>query len=105
MQRRGEIVGWSTGALGFAALALSNSLAFAAPLQARSQPPNQPAQHLDLRAPSAASEGGNAAETSSGAFPSHRQNLALQQLVDLELVHLGLNPQGKPGLWLVQKTH
>jgi hypothetical protein len=68
MQRRGEIVGWSTGALGFAALALSNSLAFAAPLQAR-------------------------------------QNLALQQRVDLELVHLGLNPKGKPGLWLVQKTH
>ena len=21
------------------------------------------------------------------------------------LVHLGLNPKGKPGLWLVQKTH
>jgi hypothetical protein len=21
------------------------------------------------------------------------------------LLHLGLNPKGKPGLWLVQKTH
>ena len=85
-------------------------------------------------------EGGNGAEKSSNAFPSHRQNLAAAERVDLPalglesmrarptvqdfvrrvhreglpvarlfetkgaLVHLGLNPKGKPGLWLVQKT-
>ena len=140
MQRRGEKVGWSTATLGFAAVALSISAAFAAPPLARPPP-----QHLDLRAPLPASEGGNAAEKSSTAFPSHRQDLAVQQRVaqqraDLPalgldgmharptvqdfvrrahreglpvarlfetkgaLVHLGLNPKGKPGLWLVQKT-
>jgi len=141
MQRGGEKVGWSTATLGFAALVLPISAAFAAPPPSRLQSQIQtPVQHLDLRAPSHALEGGNDAEKSSPAFPSHRQNLAVQQRADLPalgfdgmharptvqdfvrrahreglpvarlfetkgaLVHLGLNPKGKPGLWLVQKT-
>jgi hypothetical protein len=143
MQSWGEKVGCSTAMLGFAALVLSSSAALAAPPQGRLGPQNQispPAQRLDLRAPSHALEGGNGAEKSSNAFPSHRQNLAAAERVDLPalglesmrarptvqdfvrrvhreglpvarlfetkgaLVHLGLNPKGKPGLWLVQKT-
>ena len=135
-----------TATLGFAALVLSSSAAFAVPPQAQARlrlpgPTPAPAQRLDLRAPANAVESGNAAEKSSGAFPAHRQNLAAQQRVELPalgleamhtrptlqdfvrrvhreglpvarlfetkgaLVHLGLNPKGKPGLWLVQKTH
>jgi hypothetical protein len=141
MQRKGEKVGSST-ALGIAGLVLSSSAAFAAPPQGPSRPQSQtPAQHLDLRAPSHALEGGNGVEKSSHAFPSQRQNLAVQQQAELPalgldgmharptaqdfvhrvhreglpvarlfetkgaLLHLGLNPKGKPGLWLVQKTH
>jgi hypothetical protein len=143
MQRRGEKAGWSTATLGAAALVLSSSAALAAPPQGRVHPQSQipaPAQHLDLRAPSHTLEGGNGAEKSPNAFPSHRQNLAAQERADLPvlgmdgmharptvqdfvrrvhreglpvarlfetkgvLVHLGLNPKGKPGLWLVQKT-
>jgi hypothetical protein len=135
-----------TATLGFAALVLSSSAAFAVPPQAQARlrlpgPTPAPAQRLDLRAPANAVESGNAAEKSSDAFPAHRQNLAAQQRVELPalgleamhtrptlqdfvrrvhreglpvarlfetkgaLVHLGLNPKGKPGLWLVQKTH
>jgi hypothetical protein len=135
-----------TATLGFAALVLSSSAAFAVPPQAQGRlrlpgPTPAPGQHLDLRAPAHALEGGNVAEKSSDAFPAHRQNLAAQQRVELPalglegtharptvqdfvrrvhreglpvarlfetkgaLVHLGLNPKGKPGLWLVQKTH
>jgi hypothetical protein len=137
----------AVAALEVGALFLMASAAFAAP------PPGRvlqaPSQHLDLRLPSHAGEGGGSvAEKSSDAFPSmaHRQNLAQQNLGQQErvalpalgsdgmharptlqdfvqrvhreglpmarlfenksaLVHLGLNPKGKPGLWLVQKTH
>ena len=37
----------------------------------------------------------------------HREGLPMARLFENKsaLVHLGLNPKGKPGLWLVQKTH
>jgi hypothetical protein len=37
----------------------------------------------------------------------HREGLPVARLFEnkFALVHLGLNPKGKPGLWLVQKTH
>lgn len=37
----------------------------------------------------------------------HREGLPVARLLETKsaLVHLGLNPRGKPGLWLVQKTH
>jgi hypothetical protein len=37
----------------------------------------------------------------------HREGLPVARLFESKsaLVHLGLNPKGKPGLWLVQKTH
>jgi hypothetical protein len=37
----------------------------------------------------------------------HREGLPVARLFETKsaLVHLGLNPRGKPGLWLVQKTH
>jgi hypothetical protein len=38
---------------------------------------------------------------------SHREGLPVARLFETKgaLLHLGLNPKGKPGLWLVQKTH
>jgi hypothetical protein len=134
-------------ALEVSALLLLTSAAFGAPPQGRLL--QAPAQHLDLRLPSHAAEGGgNVAEKSPNGFPSmaRRQNLGQQNLGQPErvevpvlgsdgmharptlqdlvqrvhreglpvarlfenksaLVHLGLNPKGKPGLWLVQKTH
>jgi hypothetical protein len=37
----------------------------------------------------------------------HREGLPVARLFESRsaLVHLGLSPKGKPGLWLVQKTH
>ena len=37
----------------------------------------------------------------------HREGLPLARLFENRsaLVHLGLSPKGKPGIWLVQKTH
>jgi hypothetical protein len=37
----------------------------------------------------------------------HREGLPIARLFESKsaLVHLGLSPRGKPGLWLVQKTH
>lgn len=37
----------------------------------------------------------------------HREGLPVARLFESKaaLLHLGLNPKGKPGLWLVQKTH
>jgi hypothetical protein len=37
----------------------------------------------------------------------HREGLPVARLFENKsaLVHLGLSPKGKPGLWLVQKTH
>jgi hypothetical protein len=37
---------------------------------------------------------------------THREGLPLARLFESKsaLVHLGLSPKGKPGLWLVQKT-
>jgi len=37
----------------------------------------------------------------------HREGLPVARLFETKsaLVHLGLSPRGKPGLWLVQKTH
>jgi hypothetical protein len=37
----------------------------------------------------------------------HREGLPVARLFESNsaLVHLGLSPKGKPGLWLVQKTH
>jgi hypothetical protein len=37
----------------------------------------------------------------------HREGLPVARLFETKsaLLHLGLNPRGKPGLWLVQKTH
>jgi hypothetical protein len=37
----------------------------------------------------------------------HREGLPVARLFETKsaLVHLGLSPKGKPGLWLVQKTH
>ena len=37
----------------------------------------------------------------------HREGLPMARLFETKsaLVHLGLSPRGKPGLWLVQKTH
>jgi hypothetical protein len=36
----------------------------------------------------------------------HQEGLPVARLMETKsaLVHLGLNPKGKPGLWLVQKT-
>jgi hypothetical protein len=38
---------------------------------------------------------------------AHREGLPVARLFETKsaLVHLGLSPRGKPGLWLVQKTH
>ena len=38
---------------------------------------------------------------------AHREGLPVARLFESKsaLVHLGLSPKGKPGLWLVQKTH
>jgi hypothetical protein len=132
----------SLTALEVGVLLLMASAAVAAPPQAHLLP--APAQHLDLRLPSHAMEGGaSGAEKSPNAFPSiaHRQSLSQPEQVEppalgsdgmharptiqefvhrvhqeglpvarlfetkSALVHLGLNPKGKPGLWLVQKTH
>jgi hypothetical protein len=37
----------------------------------------------------------------------HKEGLPVARLFESKsaLVHLGFNPKGKPGLWLVQKTH
>jgi hypothetical protein len=37
----------------------------------------------------------------------HREGLPVARLFESNsaLIHLGLSPRGKPGLWLVQKTH
>jgi hypothetical protein len=152
MQRRSGKTAISIAALGFGALALLSpvafvsSAAFAVPPQGRPQvrlpgQPLTPAQPLDLRAPSQTLEAGSAADKSSNAFPSRRQNPASPARLELAglgsdgmrarptiqdvvhrahreglpvarlfetkgaLVHLGLSPKGKPGLWLVQKTH
>jgi hypothetical protein len=37
----------------------------------------------------------------------HREGLPVARLFETKsaLVHLGLSPRGKPGLWLVQKIH
>jgi hypothetical protein len=37
----------------------------------------------------------------------HREGLPVARLFESKsaLVHLGLSPKGKPGLWLVQKMH
>ncbi len=37
----------------------------------------------------------------------HQEGLPVARLLETKsaLVHLGLSPKGKPGLWLVQKTH
>jgi hypothetical protein len=37
----------------------------------------------------------------------HREGLPVARLFETKsaLIHLGLSPRGKPGLWLVQKTH
>jgi len=37
----------------------------------------------------------------------HREGLPVARLFESKsaLVHVGLSPRGKPGLWLVQKTH
>jgi hypothetical protein len=37
----------------------------------------------------------------------HREGIPVARLFESKsaLVHLGLSPKGKPGLWLVQKTH
>jgi hypothetical protein len=37
----------------------------------------------------------------------HREGLPVARLFETKsaLLHLGLSPRGKPGLWLVQKTH
>jgi hypothetical protein len=37
----------------------------------------------------------------------HREGLPVARLFETKsaLVHLGLSPRGKPGLWLVQKSH
>jgi hypothetical protein len=38
---------------------------------------------------------------------AHREGLPVARLLETKsaLLHLGLSPRGKPGLWLVQKTH
>jgi hypothetical protein len=38
---------------------------------------------------------------------AHREGLPVARLFESKsaLLHLGLSPRGKPGLWLVQKTH
>jgi hypothetical protein len=37
----------------------------------------------------------------------HHEGLPVARLFETKsaLLHLGLSPKGKPGLWLVQKTH
>ncbi len=37
----------------------------------------------------------------------HREGLPVARLFESKsaLVHVGLSPKGKPGLWLVQKIH
>ncbi len=37
----------------------------------------------------------------------HREGLPVARLFETRsaLLHLGFSPRGKPGLWLVQKTH
>src|ERR1700733_14717716 len=86
----------AVAALEVGALLLLTSAALAGP------PPGRllqaPVQHLDLRRPSHAAEGGgNIAEKSPNAFPSmaHRQNLAQPNLAQQERVELpALGPDG-----------
>ena len=59
---------------------------------------------------------GSSSETPQARIPGrveelalrfHREGLPLARLWETKsaLVSLGLNPKGKPGLWLTQKTH
>jgi hypothetical protein len=66
-----------------------------------------PAQ-AQVDVPSLGSEGMHARPTiQEFVHKVHREGLPVARLFETKsaLVHLGLSPRGKPGLWLVQKTH
>ena len=67
---------------------------------------NTPQQAVDL--PMMGSENMRAHSTVQDFVRQvHREGLPVARLFETKsaLVHLGLSPRGKPGLWLVQKTH
>ncbi len=60
-----------------------------------------------LQLPSLGSEGMHASPTIQDfVHRVHREGLPVARLFETKsaLLHLGLSPKGKPGLWLVQKT-
>jgi hypothetical protein len=66
-----------------------------------------PAQQ-QVEVPGLGSEGMHARPTiQEFVHKVHREGLPVARLFETKsaLVHLGLSPRGKPGLWLVQKTH
>jgi hypothetical protein len=74
------------------------------PSMAHRQNPAQ--EQVDV--PSLGSEGMHARPTiQEFVHKVHREGLPVARLFETKsaLVHLGLSPRGKPGLWLVQKTH
>ena len=65
------------------------------------------AQHESVELPALGSDGMRARPTIQDLVQRvHREGLPVARLFENKsaLVHLGLSPKGKPGLWLVQKT-
>jgi hypothetical protein len=102
MQRKGEKVGSST-TLGIE----KSSHAFLSQRQNLALQQQRVAQQrVDL--PALGLDGMHARPTAQDFVRRvHREGLPVARLFETKgaLLHLGLNPKGKPGLWLVQKTH
>ncbi len=82
---------------------MSRKIAGAFPSMAHRQ--NLPKQPVDL--PLLGSDGMHARPTVQDFVQRvHREGLPVARLFETKsaLLHLGLSPRGKPGLWLVQKT-
>jgi hypothetical protein len=64
-------------------------------------------QHEQAELPALGSNGMHGRTLQDYVQRVHREGLPMARLFETKsaLVHLGLNPKGKPGLWLVQKTH
>jgi hypothetical protein len=75
------------------------------PSPAHRQSQNSARERADL--PGSSSEGMHARPAIQDfVLKVHREGLPVARLFETKsaLVHLGLSPRGKPGLWLVQKT-
>jgi hypothetical protein len=74
------------------------------PLRHRQMPGRQEPLQLPLLGPDGMRSGSRVEEY---VRQVHKEGLPVARLFESKsaLVHLGLSPRGKPGLWLVQKTH